>query len=54
MLELMSIEGNDDKNTPKTRTLRKLLDEESVNVATIWVPGYKWIAGNKPVDVEAS
>jgi hypothetical protein len=53
IIKAMSIEENDDKNTPKTRTLRKLLDEESVNVAPIWVPGYKWIAGNEQVDVEA-
>jgi hypothetical protein len=35
----MAIEGNDDTNNPKTRTLSKLLDEEGGIVLLIWVSG---------------
>jgi ribonuclease HI len=50
---MMATERNGDTKNPKTRILRKMIDEEGAKVSLVWVPGHKGITGNEMADIEA-
>jgi hypothetical protein len=45
----MAVEGNLNSQNPKTRTLRKLLDDEGENITLLWVPAHIERPGNETV-----
>jgi hypothetical protein len=45
----MAVEGNSKLQIPKTRTLRKLLDDERENITLLWVPAHIERLGNETV-----
>jgi ribonuclease HI len=48
----MATERNGDTKNPKTRILRKMI-EEGAKVSLVCVPGHKGITGNEMADIEA-
>jgi hypothetical protein len=47
---IMAAESHTPTKSPKTQTIRKMLDHEGPGITLLWVPSYKRIPGNKNAD----
>jgi hypothetical protein len=50
---IMAVDSRTPTKNPKTRTIRKMLDNEGPRITFLWVPSHKKIPGNKKADQAA-